>query len=296
VSVVWQGVPLRDALSRWSAAEHLCIVIDRRVDPHQPLRLAIDDVPLRHALEQLADRLGLGLSFLGPVAFLGPAPAADRLGMLSELRRDEVQRLPRGRQADFQRLSTWEWDDLATPRELVADLCRQADVKVDGLDQVPHDLWPRAELAHLSWTDRLTLVLIGFDLTFRIHPDARRIEIRPIPDPPERRKLPHESAQTRQRPAEGKRAKKAETPSNTAYTLTVRHQSLDEVLRQIGKRLQLQIDVDRDALRQAGVSLDTRVSFDVKNATLDELLSEVLRPAGLSFERQGNAVRILIGK
>jgi hypothetical protein len=294
VSVAWQDAPLREAVARWSAAERLCVYIDRRVDPHQPLHLEVDGVPLRVALERMTDRLGLGTCLLGPVAYLGPRPAAERLVALSKSRRDEVKHLPRGRQAAFRRLAAWSWDDLATPRDLVNQLCREADVAIEALDRIPHDLWPRATLAPLPWTDRLTLVLIGFDLTFQIPSDARRVEIRSLEDVAELQTLPRENPQTRQRPAGGARPTKAENPRKRVHTFTVRNQSLETVLGELSRRLQLRIDVERHTLRHAGVSLDTLVSCDVKNATLDELLTQVLRPAGLAFQRQGNAVRIFV--
>jgi hypothetical protein len=67
-------------------------------------------------------------------------------------------------------------------------------------------------------------------------------------------------------------------------------------LGELGRRLELRFDVDREALRNAGVSLDTLVSLQVRDATLDELLEHILRPAGLSFERYGNAVRVGTGE
>ncbi len=40
------------------------------------------------------------------------------------------------------------------------------------------------------------------------------------------------------------------------------------------------------------LSLDERISVDVKNVTVDELLQEVVRSTRLRFDRRGNIVEI----
>ena len=67
---------------------------------------------------------------------------------------------------------------------------------------------------------------------------------------------------------------------------------LGRVLDQLAARLELELRIDREALQQAGISLDAPVSFSVKNATIDELLEAVLAPAGCTFRREGKVVEI----
>ncbi len=77
----------------------------------------------------------------------------------------------------------WQWDELAEPRGLVQELAREASVQIAGLDTIPHDLWPAANLPSLAWTDRMTLVLAGFGLTFQWQDQPDHIRLVPLPQP-----------------------------------------------------------------------------------------------------------------
>lgn len=75
-------------------------------------------------------------------------------------------------------------------------------------------------------------------------------------------------------------------------SLAVQNKPLRQVLDVLGPKLGLEFQIDEQALRQAGISLDQLVSFEVKNATVDRLLAEMLKPAGLSFHRRDRTVLV----
>ena len=54
------------------------------------------------------------------------------------------------------------------PADLLAQLGRLGDVEIIGIERVPHDLWAAADLPPLSLVDRLTLIAVQFDLTFKV--------------------------------------------------------------------------------------------------------------------------------
>ena len=74
--------------------------------------------------------------------------------------------------------------------------------------------------------------------------------------------------------------------------MPVKNQPLRAVLKFLGNKLALDVQVDEEAVRGAGISLDQLVSFEVKNATVDQLLAKMLEPVGLTFRREGRVVRI----
>ena len=78
-------------------------------------------------------------------------------------------------------MRSWQWNDLTTPQDLLDELAQEASIQWRGAEQIPHDLWPLADLPPLAWADRLTMVLAGFDLTFRVAPDGETVEIVPWP-------------------------------------------------------------------------------------------------------------------
>ena len=59
------------------------------------------------------------------------------------------------------------------------------------------------------------------------------------------------------------------------------------------KRLHWAVQIDEEAVRAAGGSLDTRVSFSVENADREHLLEALLHPASLDYSIEGEVIRIV---
>jgi hypothetical protein len=76
----------------------------------------------------------------------------------------------------------------------------------------------------------------------------------------------------------------------------VQEQPVGMVIRELAKRLHWAIQIDEDAIKAAGMSLDKRVSFSVENADQEHLLEALLRPAGLDYQLVGEQVRIVVGR
>ena len=323
-SASWSGTPLRDALASLSKTRRIAVLLDRRIDPGQAFELTANRVPVDAILEQLGAGIDAGVSWLGPLAYLGPPDAASRLRTLAALRAAEARALPKEKRAAFQRQARSSWEALAEPRGLAAALAAEAKVGIESLDLIGHDLWPAADLPPLSWTDRLTLIANEFDLTFEIV-DAAHVRLVPIVGPVVLEstypggKQP-ESIATKWRAlapdaqievARGKvvvrgrledhelftqnqKSKPAPmTPGVGLYTLRVREQPLSAVLDTLRAQAAQEILVDEAALQQANLSLDVRVSFSVERATIDELLTAALKPARLTFRREGNAYKVV---
>ena len=197
-------------------------------------------------------------------------------------------------------------------------------------ERIAYDLWAAGGLPELSLTDQLTLLLIGFDLTFRLGPQDRVVEIIPLEGPVTLRRqyrlrnASAEEALLRQQLTEGEvhlqgdmasvdarvedherllqllqdrttqpRADTQKQKSTNLYTLRVQDQPVGNVLRQLAQRLNWKVEIDEPAIRAAGLSLDQRISFAVENASQEKLLGAVLDPAGLSYERDGDRLRII---
>jgi hypothetical protein len=320
VTVNWSYAPLKSAITNLARLHRVALVLDRRVDPEQTLQFSVSGVPLERACEQLAGYCRLGFCRLGPIGYFGPPAVAARLRTLAALRRDDAQRLPNETRAVLARTARWQWDDFATPRELLDQLAQRAEIKVTGVEQIPHDLWAAGDLPSMSLLDRLTLLAVQFDLTFRFEDDGRTIALIPVPDrvviersyPASSR--PQEQAQrwaalvpSSQVEVVGRkivvrgpvedherltqpRRKPTTKPGQAVYTLTLKGLPLERVLEELPKRLQFKLRIDREALARANISLDQPVTLQVENATLEGLLQAALEPAGLLFHREGDEI------
>ncbi len=181
-SVSWSNTALSQALASLGAAQHVAVVLDRRVDADQLISITLPPEPLGDLLEKIGSQLHLGYSQFGPVAYFGPRPSAQRLRTLAAMRIEEVRGLPTASVRKFLQMRASHWDDLAEPRQLLAQLAEEADVEVTGTERIPHDLWRAADLPQLTWIDRLTLLTTQFDLTFQWDKTGKRIELVPVPE------------------------------------------------------------------------------------------------------------------
>jgi hypothetical protein len=178
---------------------------------------------------------------------------------------------------------------LAEPRRVVESAVEGRGWRIANVDAIPHDLWSSGRLGALSLTDQLTLLLVGFDLTFELRPKDQSIEIVPL----RAVQTAHSThAVTKQSPSSIK-APKTKQGARRQYTLRVQEQPVGAVLQALAKRLNWTIQIDEEGIRKAGKSLDTRVSFSVDKAAQEQLLEALLKPAGLDFRIDGERVRII---
>jgi hypothetical protein len=282
VGVVWAKVPLATATGGLSRAEHVAAILDRRVDPDQRVDLTLSSVPLGTALEKIAASRQLGVTFLGPVAYFAPPEAAARLRTIAAARAKEIRRLPPAIARRLLRSGPLAWADFSAPQDLLTELGRQGGVEIAGLERVPHDLWAAADLPPLSWSDRVTLIVHQFDLTFEVARDGSSIHLVPLPQATAEEKRVRPLPRAVGQPAAEVRLSR----------LAVHEKPLGPVLEQLAQRLQFELCIDRSALEAAGISLDQRVSVEVEGTTLDEALAQLLRKTPLTFRHRGNVVEV----
>ncbi len=327
VSLSWTNTPAIRALAGLSDAQRIAIVLDRRIDPGQPLDLAAADEPLERVLAKIAEQLNSGYCQFGPVAYFGPQATARTLRTLAQQQTEEVRSLPEPRVAEFLRLRTTHWDDLAEPRNLAEALAKEADVELVGAEQIPHDLWRATDLPSLTWIDRMTLLAAQFDLAFKIEDAGKRVRLvdapqhvsiervypggrraaavakrwaREIPDARivvegdtirvDGRLEDHEYVERRFRGSPTRRTKVV--PGKEVYQLTVANAALDEVLVQVAGRLKLELNWEHEAIDQAGIPIEQLISVNVKDVSLDELLRAILDGTRLTYDRRGQSIAI----
>jgi hypothetical protein len=298
VNILWSSTPLRSALGSLARAQQVAILLDRRVDPGQKIDLTLKDAPLEAVLATIADRLGLGVARLGSVVYLGPPSTAKRLASAAATLQQATRRLPPAMRQKLLQSKPMAWDDLATPRELLAQLTEQNGLELVGLDQVPHDLWAAADLPPLALVDRLTLIAAQFDLDFQIATGGTRLELVPVSF--DSRRLP---AETRKATSTTKHQTKSSTTESAAHVdrirverMSIQAKPLGPVLRQLADRLGLELRIDEEALQAAGISLDQRISATIEDASVDDVLRELLKSTGLQFHRRQQVVEIFPAK
>jgi hypothetical protein len=288
-SVRWEQLPLADAVVRLNEISLGDVLLDRRVDPNQLVSLALKNATAEEVAAEVAAAQSLGVARLGHVIYLGPKKTADGLSELVALQRKEIAALPESDRREFTERRKIVWPRLTEPRGLVTRLVADHGWRVAAADRIPYDLWAAGELPTLPLADQLTLLLVGFDLTYQVQLDKRTIEIVPI-NWSAIELAPVNTAKRRQPPRTT--SQNALPNPKQVFSLRIEGQPVGKVLEQLAQRLGWQIAVDELELKRAGRSLDALVSFNVENADEDQLLEALLTPAGLAAHRVGKNVRI----
>lgn len=327
VSLTWPMRGLRAALMTLSQNMGVAIFLDRQIDPDQILDLVILDQTLEEALERIAKAAGADAQIMGAVVYIGPERNAARLTTLAAIRRQEASLTLGEAKARLLHAQAWQWEELAEPRKLLDEMAREARVTIENPEAVPHDLWAHASLPPLPWTDRMTLLLAGFNLTFQVSGAGERLRLIPIPEmvaltktyTPRgtatevvtqlRRIVP--SAEIRKEGSklivvgtaeehdkverllsgESVRTTKAgKGPGQKVYSLTVQKNTpAGAVLQTIAKQTGKELKYDPALLPK----LKENVDLSVKDVSLEELLTATLQPLGLGFRVTESSIEVV---
>lgn len=283
VTVSWQGQQLGRAVERLAQSQQVVVWLDRRVDPQQRVNLQLRDARLDEAFAALAANFGLGIATLGGIVYIGPQHAARELPALADKARDALADATAATRRRWLRAATSDWPRLSEPRSLLKAMLADAKLELIDGERVPHDLWGARQLPAMALVDRVVLVLVGFDLTCAVT-DSGNCRVVAIQWPVGAKTPSGSSLQKR-----GRREPTAEHRLERVFSLRLEDKAVGQVLEQLAVQLELELVWDKS---MAPAIRDTRVSCDLNNVKLAELLDGVLRPAGLRAERVGQRLEI----
>lgn len=317
ITVHWDAVPLEVALDRLAESTGAAIWLDRRIDPNTPLSVTLWQQPISVALDRVAAAVGAAHVATNSMAYVGQADTAVGLRSLLAISHQQTDLMePRLRKALLKR-SRLDLKRLTQPRGVVTDLLASANVPALGLDSIPHDVWSGRQRIVVPLAEQLAILLHEFELTWVAADDGRRIRIVPLTRPVRVKRTHLQSAVTKLPtgtlaqdqvfPARSSgevvvdarvemherivgRATRVLVPrvrppqqaavEQQIFTLRVREKPVGVILNYFAQQTGLVID--RSKLSDAELGrLDNRVSFEVADAELDELLRAICEPIGL---------------
>ncbi len=326
VGVTWAEKPLRDGLMNLSELQRVAIFLDRRVDPNQLVTISAENLPLEAALRKIARSIGLDIGFVGSVVYVGPPQTCLRLATLAEVRNEQVSELPK---ASHKRMLTRRavgWPELSEPRLLVARMASNAGLTLPNIEAIPHDMWRAQELPPLTFAEQATLVLAGFDMSFRYHQNGRQGLLSRFPivvtieraystknpdklaaqleseypqayveaDKKKKQVLVRSMLEDHWKIEEGLgRGKRMLNPpkppaaSDQRFTLNVENKPVGPLLSLLAKKIKVDLRFDSTVTEALKSKL---VSASVKEATAIQLLNAMAEPAGLKVGARGKAL------
>lgn len=188
-SVLWRDQPLKPGLLAFQDGQNIELFLDRRVDSSQLLTVGVGADRADLLLKKIAEAAGCKLGFIESVAFIGPVEAVPKIELSYwrawyQYRKQLIDTKAGGDankapQIPVQKL---QWDRLATPQDILANIEREWHVEILGKDQVPHDLWDSGSYSTLSLPAQICLVVAGFGLSAEPVPQTNQWKIIPVRD------------------------------------------------------------------------------------------------------------------
>jgi len=328
--ISWSEQTVRRGLTSLSKSQQIAIWLDRRIDPDGLISITTRGETLHATLRQIAQELNVGVGFVGNVVYIGPTPVAARLATIAAIKRQATANLPLEARTQWHRKQPFQWEELTSPRELLDRLSAEINVsgqlKVVQAERLPHDLWASGDYPSLPPTDRLTLLLAGFDLSFDLSRDGTAIRIASMPESVSisqtfnpKNAMRAEQRFTREFPnvklvrsgnrltATGRfedleligrllRGEEVKAlpidDAKTRFTLTVEQKPVGAIIGLLKKQRNLTVKLDPGVSKK----LETLVTFSVQQVTLTELLKAALEPVGIAFRLNGSTLELLPGE
>lgn len=318
-----EGVTRREALVRTSESTGVAIWLDRRLDPSVERPWRTTGEPLEPALERHLEPEKALTGRCGDILYAGLAEVAPRIEAYSELRRAEATKAPGSRPKRLAEKKPFGWEPATEPRAILEQIGQTFELEIQGLDQIPQDLWPGAKLPDADAATQLSLVLAPFDKTFLWRNSGTAIEIGPMAAGDEgltalngrlagsvgpdawAAKFPQVQFERTDgilyaqgpwaeivrasRVAAGEKSPRtvaAAGPAEKRYTLRVQNEMAGSVVKKLAEQLGLEVQLPADLVER----LKSRVTLEADQVEQDELLRQTLHPVGVEFQIEGSTL------
>jgi hypothetical protein len=289
VHASWTRVPLRAWTASVSSLAGRPVILDRRIDPEQPVTLAAHGETLREILGRVAQEAGAAVDELESTIRITPSSVAGKASRAEQDRRLRLTKAPAEARHTLTSDEAWSWPPAARPRDLIEHLASKAGLAIEGIDTIPHDHFPAAEWPRLSLAERFDLVLAHFD---------RRVAWTTAASKPVGRIVPIDAEIAPAAVAHAKQPR-ARAPTKRVRTAKIRDEftlrleaPLDQALMAIARQLDLEVEIDRESLVARGIALGEIARADVTKVSRDELFDAILQPLGLAWQLDGTRLQV----
>lgn len=292
---------------------------------HTPLRQVVEEIA--EQVGAASGRLG-GTMLVGPRE---PLDRLLTEAAVQQERLRKLAHIAPQRRIQLLAPRTIAWEELDRPVEILERMARGWNITIDNPQDVPHDLWAAGTAVSVDAVEALTLVLGQFELSFDWREGGARVEIVPAPERPTvvkthrprgislgeaeariQREYPELTTVRRgtvlevqasllQHEALARLVGEAEAVSKPTDPVPLNRRRFPQVrivrkplgavleaLRQQG----IEIVYDAETLRAGGVDLETLVTVELQQATVEDLFAALCTPHGLRYEIDETTVRL----
>lgn len=177
ISVMWRDAELKDRLMRFSQTQRVAIFLDRRIDPSTIINLTSNNVTTEQFLLEIAKQTDIGICQIENVYYLGPKKTANSLASTTESLLKVAGKFGKRTQIRWNKNESLRTESVVEPKQLLLEIAKANDIQIDGISEIPHDLWTNLDLPDSSLACRISLLLAGFDKSFQFSGTGKTIEI-----------------------------------------------------------------------------------------------------------------------
>lgn len=326
IGLIRSGISLRELVVELQKQVQISILIDPRLDPSQKISVNLENVSLKLALNLIADKVNAKAKQIHNCILLLPTKNSEHIRTLVELNSDKKSK----------RRITFEWDRLSTSQELLTQFEMIYGIKIKNRSSVPHDLWFEGEIPDANAVETLAILLSPFDLFFEWTDERNVIRIISMPKQASLSKRLNAGKFSQQKAKQmilerypnitiktfGKRTLEIDSTIDTIeeieqmlsgssktntsirkyvplerrrYDLKVDRQPAINLIKSL-MASGLSMKFDEELLRGQGILLDSQLKFEVKKATIEELMKAICSPINLDFSIKGETISLFAKK
>ena len=317
----------------------LAFLIDRRIDPTRHVSWRTEGEPLLEAIDDRLSADHASARSVGSTIFVGPEESLKKLRTVIALRKQELDQGGKAAlKQQFQALRGYslQWDEAATPREVLATVASRWNIRINGIDEAPYDLWPAGSLTAVNFIEALSVLLMQYERTFEWNKSFNEVTIIPMPEkvwverrhavPVNRRETilddvdgilksidhtlerdrlmvrgsieEHEKIATLlgQRPGKSTPTKVSAAPLKQRLFTLTAEKVRIADAFQALREQGVTIQYDEEAFAKAGVDFEQRVDLKMNKASADLFLTTLCEPLGVAYEIDGLTVRLTLRK
>ena len=163
-----KDLPVLDLLEMRARIDGFTFLLDRRIDPALPITYSNRSVPLARGLTEALAAVKLEAFFLDSFLYVGPPGSVGTFLLDRALRREKLATLSNPAQGRLKTPISLDGEDGCVPSELLAEAAKKIDFSWEKVRTMPFDCWRPLHVPPIPAEDLFSLLLIGFDVSWRI--------------------------------------------------------------------------------------------------------------------------------
>ncbi|MBQ1456137.1 MAG: hypothetical protein IIZ25_09860 [Thermoguttaceae bacterium] len=163
-----KDLPVLDLLEMRARIDGFTFLLDRRIDPTLAITYSNRSVQLAQGLTEALATIKLEAFFLDRFLYVGPPGSVGTFLLDRALRHEKLAASSNPARGRLKTLISLDGEDGCVPSELLAEAAKKVDFSWEKIRTMPFDCWRPVRIPPIPAEDIFSLLLIGFDVSWRI--------------------------------------------------------------------------------------------------------------------------------